>query len=75
MASLLDLAGMKAAVVQQRAEAKDYIDINAILIDARIDLPTDLASAKAIYGKQFNPQITLKMGRYPAPPLPQRNFG
>ena len=60
VASLLDLAGMKAAVVQQRAEAKDYIDINAILTDGRIDLPTALASAKAIYGKQFNPQITLK---------------
>ncbi len=42
---------MKAAVVQQRAEAKDYIDINAILMDGRIDLPTALASAKAIYGR------------------------
>src|SRR5271167_3698575 len=35
IASLLDLAGMKAAVVQQRAEAKDYIDIDAILTDGR----------------------------------------
>ena len=26
----------------------------------RIDLPIALASAKAIYGPQFNPQITLK---------------
>ena len=60
VASLLDLAGTKASVVQQRAEAKDYIDIDAILRDGRIDLPTALASAKAIYGLQFNPQITLK---------------
>jgi hypothetical protein len=60
VASLLDLAGTKAAVVQQRAEAKDYTDIDAILRDGRIDLPTALASAKAIYGAQFNPQITLK---------------
>jgi hypothetical protein len=60
IASLLDLAGTKAFVVQQRAEAKDYIDIDAILCDGRIDLPTALASAKAIYGAQFNPQITLK---------------
>jgi len=58
--SLLDLAGTKAAVVQQRAEAKDYIDIDAILRDGRIDLPTALASGRAIYGPQFNPQITLK---------------
>ncbi len=60
VASLLDLAGTKASVVQQRAEAKDYTDIDAILRDGRIDLPVALASAKAIYGSQFNPQITLK---------------
>ena len=60
IASLLDLAGTKAAVVQQRAEAKDYQDIDAILQDGHIDLPTALASARAIYGPTFNPQITLK---------------
>jgi Nucleotidyl transferase AbiEii toxin, Type IV TA system len=60
IASLLDLAGTKASVVQQRAEAKDYADVDAILRDGRIDLPTALASAKAIHGPQFNPQITLK---------------
>jgi hypothetical protein len=60
VATLLDLAGTKASVVQQRAEAKDYTDIDAILRDGRIDLPTALASALAIYGPQFNPQITLK---------------
>src|SRR3972149_3224347 len=31
VASLLDLAGMKAAVVQKRAEAKDYLDLDAML--------------------------------------------
>jgi predicted nucleotidyltransferase len=60
IASLLDLAGTKAAVVQQRAEAKDYLDIDALLQDGRLNLPTALASAKAIYGPSFNPQITLK---------------
>lgn len=64
VASLLDLAGTKAAVVQMRAEAKDYIDIDALLSDGRIDLPTALASARAIYGAQFNPQITLKALSY-----------
>ena len=60
VARLLDLAGTKASVVQQRAEAKDYIDIDAILTDGRIDLPTALAAARAIYGAQFAPQNTLK---------------
>jgi len=60
IASLLDLAGTKAAVVQQRAEAKDYFDIDALLQDGRIDLPAALASAMAIYGPKFNPQISLK---------------
>ena len=64
IASLLDLAGTKASVVQMRAEAKDYFDIDAMLNDGRIDLPTALASARAIYGGQFNPQITLKALSY-----------
>ncbi len=60
VASLLDLAGTKAAVVQQRAEAKDYLDIYALFEDGRVDLPAALAGARAIYGPKFNPQITLK---------------
>lgn len=63
IASLLDLAGMKAAVVQQRPEAKDYIDLDAIM-QSGIDLPTALAAAQAIYGDSFNPQITLKALSY-----------
>jgi hypothetical protein len=64
IASLLDLAGMKASVVQMRAEAKDYIDLDAILGDGRVSLPMALASARAIYGPVFNPQITLKSLTY-----------
>lgn len=64
VASLLDLAGTKALVVQSRGEARDYIDIDAILRDGRIDLPTALASAQVLYGDQFNPQITLKALTY-----------
>ena len=60
VASLLDLAGTKASVVQVRAEAKDYLDIDALLTNGAVDLPTALASAQAIYGSQFNPQVTLK---------------
>jgi hypothetical protein len=60
IASLLDLAGTRAAVVQQRAERKDYYDLDALLQDGRVNLPAALAAALAIYGPQFNPQITLK---------------
>ncbi len=31
VASLLDLAGTKMAVVQKRAEVKDYLDVDALL--------------------------------------------
>lgn len=60
IASLLDLGGTKAAVVQQRAEARDYLDIDALIRDGRIGLPAALAAAHAMYGPKFNPQITLK---------------
>lgn len=63
VASLIDLAGMKAAVVQKRAEAKDYLDMDAI-IQGGIDLPTALSAGRAIYGSSFNPQISLKALSY-----------
>jgi hypothetical protein len=59
IADLLDIAGTKAAVVQQRAHRKDYIDIDA-LITAGIDLPAQLAAAKIVYGSGFSPTPTLK---------------
>jgi hypothetical protein len=59
IASVLDLAGTKAAVVQKRAEAKDYLDIDALMRHG-IDLPTILAAGRVVYGRQFNPLITLK---------------
>jgi hypothetical protein len=63
VASLTDLAGAKARVVQVRAEAKDYIDIDALMANG-IGLPTALAAACAMYGEAFNPQITLKALSY-----------
>lgn len=63
VASLLDLAGTKAAVVQKRAEAKDYLDIDA-LIRHGIDLPTVLAAGAVVYDRAFNPLITLKALSY-----------
>ena len=53
VASLLDLAGTKAAVVQRRAETRDYVDMDA-LIRSGIDLPTALAAGQIVYGDDFN---------------------
>jgi Nucleotidyl transferase AbiEii toxin, Type IV TA system len=63
VASLLDIAGTKAAVVQKRAETKDYLDIAALLQNG-VDLPTALAAAGIVYGEMFNPVITLKALSY-----------
>ena len=63
VASLLNIAGTKAAVVQRRAEARDYIDIDA-LIRYGIDLPRVLAAGAVVYGASFNPLITLKALSY-----------
>jgi hypothetical protein len=64
VASLTDLSGMKAAVVYRRAEPKDYLDIHALLTHAKIPLPVMLAAAKAIYGDEFSPLISLKAISY-----------
>ena len=63
VASLLDIAGTKAAVVQKRAEVKDYLDIDTLLRHG-IDLPTILATGAVVYGRQFNPLVTLKALSY-----------
>jgi len=63
VASLLDLAGTKAAVVAQRAESKDYIDILA-LINGGTSLLSAMAAARAIYGDQYNPMLTVKSLTY-----------
>ena len=64
VASMLDLSGMKAAVVYRRAEPKDYIDIHALLTQAKVPLPMMLAAGSAIYGDEFNPLISLKAISY-----------
>jgi hypothetical protein len=63
VASRLDLAATKVAVVQQRAEQKDYLDL-AALLRTGIGLADMLGAASAIYGRQFNPLISLKALSY-----------
>jgi hypothetical protein len=71
VASLLDLAATKAAVVQQRAERRDYVDL-ASLLRAGITLPEALGAARVLYGETFSPMITLKaLGYFKDGDLPQ----
>lgn len=63
VASLLDIAATKLATIQQRAQARDYEDIAAIMI-AGITLSDAFAAAGAVYGKQFNGALSLKALTY-----------
>ena len=60
IASLLDLAATKAQVVQVRALAKDYLDIDALVHRAGVSLDEALGAAVAVFGTSFNPLLTLK---------------
>jgi hypothetical protein len=64
VASLVDLAGTKASVVQLRAEAKDYLDLDALNKLGGVSLALALAAAQRLYGPTFNAQSTLKALSY-----------
>ena len=59
VASLRDLAATKMKTLLDRAEAKDYLDVDAA-ITAGVDLPTALGDARAIFGPAFEPLLALK---------------
>jgi hypothetical protein len=63
VASLLDLFGTKCVTITQRSESKDYLDIHALL-EARLTLPEGIAAARAIYGRQYDPLMTLQALSY-----------
>jgi hypothetical protein len=63
VASLLDLAATKVKAVQDRAESKDYLDVNRLLEEG-IDLAMALGAARAVYGPAFNPLLSLKALTY-----------
>ena len=60
LASPIDLAGMKAAVITRRVEVKDYLDLDALFVQTNLTLLDALAAASQIYGHQFNPVLSLK---------------
>jgi hypothetical protein len=59
VASFDDLMATKLKVILQRAEAKDYRDI-AAMVSAGISLPRGLAAARALFGPNFQPSESLK---------------
>ena len=59
VASLQDLMATKIKTLLQRVEAKDYIDIAAML-KAGASLAHGLSSARAMYGQNFQPSESLK---------------
>lgn len=59
IASLLDIAGTKIKVLQDRAELKDYLDVLALLENG-IGIEDAIRAAMTIYGESFNPMVSLK---------------
>jgi Nucleotidyl transferase AbiEii toxin, Type IV TA system len=64
VASLLDVAGTKTMVLQVRAAAQDYIDMDALIHPGGVSLSSALAAGRRLYGRTFNPEITLKALSY-----------
>jgi hypothetical protein len=63
VASLLDLAGTKIKALLQRIEAKDYLDI-AALLQAGCSLEQILGAARSRFGVAFNPLVAQKTLAY-----------
>src|SRR5690554_142587 len=59
VASFDDLMATKLKVVLQRAEAKDYRDV-AAMVNAGVSLSRGLASARLMFGPNFQPSESLK---------------
>ncbi len=63
VASPVDLMAYKLKVILQRAEAKDYFDI-AALIDNGTSIKEGINGAQTIFGKTFQPMESLKALTY-----------
>jgi hypothetical protein len=59
VASLEDLLATKVKVLLQRIEAKDYLDV-AALLGSGVPLATGLAAARSMFGPAFQPSESLK---------------
>lgn len=63
VASLDDLMATKVKVVLQRAEAKDYRDV-AAMVNAGVNLSRGIASARLLFGPNYQPSESLKALNY-----------
>ena len=63
VASFDDLMATKLKVVLQRAEAKDYRDV-AAMVNAGVSLSRGLSSARLLFGPNFQPSESLKALTY-----------
>jgi hypothetical protein len=70
-AGLLDLAAQKIKVIQQRAEAKDYLDLR-LLCSRGVSVEDMLGAARALF-PEFNAAVSLKALSYfgDVPGLPE----
>lgn len=59
IASLKDLMATKLNTIQHRAECKDYMDIDALILSG-LNLEMGLSCAVAVYGKSFDPASSLR---------------
>jgi hypothetical protein len=59
IASVIDVFASKLKTILQRSEAKDYIDIAAILASG-VSLEKGLGAARALYGEGMNTLLPLK---------------
>ena len=59
VASLIDLAATKLKVLLERVEARDYVDVSALL-QAGIRLEDMLGAARTLFGPVFNPLMAQK---------------
>jgi Nucleotidyl transferase AbiEii toxin, Type IV TA system len=63
VASKLDLAGTKIKALLQRVEAKDYLDVDALL-GSGVSLANVLGAGRALFGDAFNPVVARKALTY-----------
>src|SRR5262245_30792232 len=60
----IDPGGTKVAVVTQRVESRDYIDVHALLTSGGLSLAEMLAAARIMYGEAFSSLAALKALAY-----------
>ncbi|MCA9777498.1 MAG: nucleotidyl transferase AbiEii/AbiGii toxin family protein [Candidatus Eremiobacteraeota bacterium] len=57
---LIELAGTKTSVVQKRAVARDYLDLDLLLSVGKVSLTDALIAGRKLYGRLYNPHVALK---------------